>query len=208
MSARDSLDEHDLRVERMKRAADEDTSGFTVTILAMAYAEYYLRRLVESKMKTPEAFFTNRANEFVDFSTLVRLAESLGLITIAYSKFLKKFAHLRNKFAHDIDYSATDEDLRAIWKPRESTYQVFLRGVMSGRFERLLSDRRALFDYLVTDMLKALDLVFSKRLDHGRLAVLKERHIQDMLPYMNAKSEEEGRATVAGLIGSDFDPIL
>jgi hypothetical protein len=209
MSDDDHLDEHDRRVARVKKAVADDPSGFSVVILAMAYAEYYLRRLIESKMDAPQALFTDRPNEHIDFSILVRIAESLGLIVAPFAKYLREFGYLRNKYAHQIDYEVTDEDLHKVWKFKQGMYDEDMRDLVKRLFNRFIANKKALFGLLVSDMLDTLDGEFSRRLDHARLERLKERQFAAFTDLFRDEGAPivANRETFEQLFGSQYKPL-
>jgi hypothetical protein len=141
------MDEHDRRKKRVKDATANDPSGFTATILCVAYAEYYLRRILASMMLRPKSFFTYKLDSdkdaaveaflsnkppppakkqsknderTLDFGLLVRLADAMAIIEPFDSAMLLALGQLRNLFAHDIDYVL---DLKDIVKMRAVLYK-------------------------------------------------------------------------------------
>jgi hypothetical protein len=81
---------------------------FTVAVMAAAYCENYLRKLIDLRVDM-EALEPSEV-ESVPFAMLVRLARSLEVLPDKLQRPLKAFARLRNRFAHDIDYRLSEAD--------------------------------------------------------------------------------------------------
>lgn len=92
---------------------------FTVAIMAAAYCEYYLRKLLDLRLDV-ETLEPSEV-ESIPFSMLVRLARSLDVLPERLRKPLKGFARVRNRFAHDIEYRLSETDREALDKTLDAT---------------------------------------------------------------------------------------
>jgi hypothetical protein len=93
----------------------------TVVIMGAAFCEYYLRQLIALKADLPA--LEPRKAETLPFAVLVRMARALEVLPESVERPLMKFAHLRNSFAHDIEYRLSEADI----KPLRSSLNPALR---------------------------------------------------------------------------------
>ncbi len=91
---------------------------FTVAVMAAAYCEYYLRKLIE--LRADMTALEPSEAESIPFVMLVRLARSLDVLPEEMQKSLKAFARLRNRFAHNIEYRFSEADKEALNKTLDS----------------------------------------------------------------------------------------
>ncbi len=173
------MDEHDRRIKRIRDAIDQDSTGLTAVLLTAAYAEYYLKKLISTKRP-------GRANPnaFVAFGRLCQLADALGLLPEGYARFLKEFARLRNKFAHDIDYVLIERDVTNI-------VEAYLSSISNQPIRRMASNTLAstkgeplvALELTINSLLSTLDTENARRSDPARAEILMQRHL-DEVRYM------------------------
>lgn len=106
-------DEHEARIKRVMRAARADRSGFTAVLIGNAYIEYYLRKILETKLPNAAAFLRNEKGEDMhyDYMVLLKLVSAVNALPPENYKVFKAFANLRNVFAHSPDADLDEQKL-------------------------------------------------------------------------------------------------
>lgn len=81
-------------------------SQLTSVIRGHLIIEFFLIKLIECGLENSESLSIDRLN----FPNKVDLCSSLGIIDKKLSKYLKEVNSLRNKFAHQIDFTISQQE--------------------------------------------------------------------------------------------------
>lgn len=112
----DDATSDNLRLNKLYRALlkmESDIDDLAAVVLAGTFFEYYVRQLIGRKAKLDVLEPESAA---LDVSVLIRMARSLGVLPDETARPLLELARLRNKFAHNVDYVLTEEDIDKLAK--------------------------------------------------------------------------------------------
>lgn len=112
----------DLRLNKLYRALlkmENDVDDLAAVVVAGTFFEYYVRQIIGRKANLD---VLEPENAPLDISVLIRMARSLDVLPDAVARPLQELARLRNKFAHNVDYVLTNEDIDKLAK-RLDDYQ-------------------------------------------------------------------------------------
>jgi len=107
------------KIIRALRRAESDLDDLAVLVCASAMVEYYLREFIGTKANMALLEPEGNADAILSFAMMVRLARALDVLPERLVKPLKKFARLRNEFAHDIGRELRQADIDELHKSLE-----------------------------------------------------------------------------------------
>ena len=118
-------EEHQERYRRMMEAVRSDKTGFLGIVIGGAYVEYYVRSSIERSLPEPDRYFRTSDGKDIhrDFMDMLKLTYALENIDDETYALFKRFAELRNQFAHGVDETLYKSEQRqrfrrllAVWK--------------------------------------------------------------------------------------------
>ena len=104
----------DLKFEELDNLAVQrlifDTKELDSILKAHLFIERIIESLIEPKLTNPDAFLKNQ----VSFNLKVDLAYSLGVLSSKILSPIKGLNNIRNKYAHQLDYHVTADELNCL----------------------------------------------------------------------------------------------
>jgi hypothetical protein len=117
--------EHERRLGRLYgalRKMDTELDDLTAIVVANTYFEFYVRHLLSRKADLTRL---EVESDPLNMAVLIRMARSLDLMPDDVALPLVALVRLRNKFAHNVDYILTEDDLIALEKRMNESQRVY-----------------------------------------------------------------------------------